>query len=111
MKLYKVKTIDKLLPIFTSEDAVMSAICNGYKDCRFCPLGNFYNDMECECRAPEENMAILEQKGVIETIDIKSLLQKEFENIWDCEIDHPKYQDTVGELMEEAEKAIMGVLE
>lgn len=77
MKLYKVnKTIDDFSPIFTSEDAVVSAVCNEHYECCLCPLGAFYNNRGCECRALEENIAILEQKGVIETIDIKSLLQK-----------------------------------
>lgn len=34
------------------------------------------------------------------------LLQEEFSNIWDCEIDHRKYQNTVGEILTEAVEII-----
>ena len=32
--------------------------------------------------------------------DFEKELHAMFDNIWDCEIDHPMFQDTVGELME-----------
>ena len=32
--------------------------------------------------------------------DFEKELHAMFDNIWDCEIDHPLFQDTVGELME-----------
>lgn len=32
--------------------------------------------------------------------DFEKQLHDMFDHIWDCEIDHPAFQDTVGELME-----------
>ena len=34
------------------------------------------------------------------------LLQEEFSDIWDCEIDHRKYQNTVGEILTDAVEII-----
>ena len=31
--------------------------------------------------------------------DFKQMIQDMFSSIWDCEIDHPMFQETVGELM------------
>ena len=37
---------------------------------------------------------------------IIKLLQEEFSDIWDCEIDHRKFQDTVGEILIKAVEII-----
>lgn len=34
------------------------------------------------------------------------LLQEEFSDIWDCEIDHRRFQNTVGEILIEAVEII-----
>lgn len=34
------------------------------------------------------------------------LLQEKFSDIWDCEIDHRKFQNTVGEILIEAAEII-----
>lgn len=41
-----------------------------------------------------------EQKQIKSPDEFKSLLLGMFDSIWDIEIDHPVFQDTVGELME-----------
>ena len=40
------------------------------------------------------------QKQIKSPDEFKSLLLGMFDSIWDVEIDHPVFQDTVGELME-----------
>lgn len=41
-----------------------------------------------------------EQKQIKSPDEFKSLLLGMFDSIWDVEIEHPVFQDTVGELME-----------
>lgn len=38
--------------------------------------------------------------------EMLKLLQNAFSDIWDCEIDHRKYQNTVGEILTEAVEII-----
>lgn len=38
--------------------------------------------------------------------EMLKLLQEQFSDIWDCEIDHRCYQDTVGEILTEAVEII-----
>lgn len=40
--------------------------------------------------------------------DFEKQLHSMFDHIWDCEIDHPMFQDTVGELMEAVLQAFDG---
>ena len=35
-----------------------------------------------------------------------NLLRKKFADIWDCEIDHRRFQDTVGEILTQAVEII-----
>ena len=38
--------------------------------------------------------------------EMLELLQEQFSDIWDCEIDHRRYQNTVGEILTEAVEII-----
>lgn len=38
--------------------------------------------------------------------EMLKLLQEQFSDIWDCEIDHRRYQNTVGEILTEAVEII-----
>lgn len=38
--------------------------------------------------------------------EMLKLLQEQFSDIWDCEIDHRRYQNTVGEILTEVVKII-----
>ena len=82
------------------EESKLDKIINGLDYCKeregsciSCP-GN----MECWC---DEAIKLLEKQKQIKTPDeFKSLLLGMFDSIWDVEIDHPVFQDKVGELME-----------
>lgn len=37
--------------------------------------------------------------------NFEKMLHEMFDDIWDCEIDHPLFQDTVGDLMREVIEA------
>lgn len=39
--------------------------------------------------------------------EMLKLLQEQFSDIWDCEIDHRRYQNTVGEILTEAIEIIV----
>lgn len=38
--------------------------------------------------------------------EMLKLLQEQFSDIWDCEIDHRRYQNTIGEILTEAVEII-----
>lgn len=38
--------------------------------------------------------------------EMMELLQEKFSDIWDCEIDHRRFQNTVGEILTEAVEII-----
>ncbi len=44
-------------------------------------------------------LELLKEQEVMSLDEFKNELSKMFSSIWDCEIDHPVFQDTVGELM------------
>ena len=44
-------------------------------------------------------IAAMKQQNPIKPEEFKSKLYEMFSSIWECEIDHPVFQDTVGELM------------
>lgn len=44
-------------------------------------------------------VAMLKEQKVMSPDEFKNELLKMFSSIWDCEIDHSIFQDTVGELM------------
>lgn len=47
----------------------------------------------------EEILTFLKEHEVMSPNEFKNELLKMFSSIWDCEIDHSIFQDTVGELM------------
>ena len=66
-------------------------ICPYRKD----PMGH------CQTIVMKDALELLEkQKQIKSPNEFKSLLLGMFDSIWDVEIDHPVFQDTVGELME-----------
>ena len=55
----------------------------------------------CQTIVMKDALELLEkQKQIKSPNEFKSLLLGMFDSIWDVEIDHPVFQDTVGELME-----------
>lgn len=44
-------------------------------------------------------LSLLKDKEVMSPDDFKEKLLSMFSSIWDCEIEHPVFQDKVGELM------------
>ena len=52
-------------------------------------------------KTAKDTLALLKEQEQIKSPDeFKSLLLCMFDSIWDVEIDHPVFQDTIGELME-----------
>ena len=60
---------------------------------------------KCENRVRDALELLKEQKKIKSPDEFKSLLLGMFDSIWDVEIDHPVFQDTVGELMEDVLQA------
>ena len=81
--------------------------CANEQDCRGCPyfsqlyfkkIDGEYNGYRCKCLA--DALTLLKEREVIMTPDeFKAGLKEMFSSIWDCEIEHPVFQDTVGDLM------------
>ena len=46
-------------------------------------------------------IALLKEQGHMTPEEFKDGLLKMFSSIWECEIDHPMFQDTIGELMDD----------
>lgn len=78
-------------------------VCKGlfahaYKDCHTCPYWGSgpHNSSECKELARDAYSLL---KGQMPPDEFQKNLFEMFSSIWDCEIDHPAFQDTVGELM------------
>lgn len=53
----------------------------------------------CMGQMIEDTIALLKEQEPMTPEEFKDGLLKMFSSIWECEIDHPMFQDTVGELM------------
>ena len=47
----------------------------------------------------EQILAVLKERNPMSPEEFEIRLLEMFSSIWDCEIDHPVFQDTVGDLM------------
>ena len=83
------KVIKGLECCLKESDHLYSNPCNG------CP----YDGQECIDRMKADALALLKEQEVMSPNEFKNELLKMFSSIWDCEIDHSIFQDTVGELM------------
>ena len=69
--------------------------------CEDCPYHDLPDEQSCNDTLCLDALSLLkEQKQIKSPDEFKSLLLGMFDSIWDVEIDHPIFQDTVGELME-----------
>ncbi len=78
-------------------------ICLGHGKCDDCGyrIKGSYSTMDCRKPMMRDAITLLKEQEQIKSPDeFKSLLLGMFDSIWDVEIDHPVFQDTVGELME-----------
>lgn len=48
----------------------------------------------------KDALELLKEQEAMTPEEFKNGLLKMFSSIWECEIDHPMFQDTVGELMD-----------
>lgn len=48
----------------------------------------------------DEALALLKEQEIMSPDEFKEKILGMFSSIWDCEIDHPVFQDKVGELMD-----------
>lgn len=72
--------------------------------CRECPYSSECIDYEAiyqtgTAHLAADALALLKEQEVMSPDEFKNGLLKMFSSIWDCEVDHPVFQDTVGELM------------
>ena len=58
----------------------------------------YHSDSEVQNIA-KETLDLLKEQEAMSPDEFKNELLKMFSSIWDCEIDHSIFQDTVGELM------------
>jgi len=58
-----------------------------------------WNTIELPIEEANDILALLKEHEVMSPDEFKNELLKMFSSIWDCEIDHSIFQDTVGELM------------
>ena len=56
-------------------------------------------DDDCEGALCADALALLKEHEVMSPDEFKNGLLKMFSSIWDCEIEHPVFQDKVGDLM------------
>ena len=73
------------------DDAIALLKEQGHKD-------KIFHALEDDWKRLKE--LLKEQEQIKSPDEFKSLLLGMFDSIWDVEIDHPVFQDTVGELME-----------
>lgn len=59
-----------------------------------CDDGGYYYS-----KAIEDAIALLKEREIMSPDKFKEKIVGMFSSIWDCEIDHPVFQDKVGELM------------
>ena len=74
-------------------------------------IGEFYDDEACEETVRylveqdledvgfDVDVKLLKEQEPMTPEEFKDGLLKMFSSIWECEIDHPVFQDTIGELM------------
>lgn len=61
-----------------------------------CP---YYKIGHCAGDLAYDALALLKKQEPMTPEEFKDGLLKMFSSIWECEIDHPVFQDTIGELM------------
>ena len=82
-----VEQAEEILTLLKEQDEINQCL---KKKCVICP--------HCSNCDVDEN-GLLKEHEVMSPNEFKNELLKMFSSIWDCEIDHSIFQDTVGELM------------
>lgn len=73
----------------------------GYCGKNVCHRKNITNDdIRFYAYIMRQAHAMLKEQGHMTPEEFKDGLLKMFSSIWECEIDHPMFQDTIGELMD-----------
>lgn len=83
------------------EKVVKALHCCAHTDganCIYCPYD--IRDTDCTALMSMDILALLKEQEPMTPEEFKDGLLKMFSSIWECEIDHPMFQDTVGELMD-----------
>ena len=89
-----------------SEMVKLEKAIKGLEHCDFGSYGNcyekecpYYQSHDCTDELKNDILALLKEHEAMSPDEFKNELLKMFSSIWDCEIDHSIFQDTVGELM------------
>lgn len=75
-------------------------VLNSMPFCNGCKWETPFSCDECEEAISMAKELLKEHEQIKSPDEFKSILLGMFDSIWDVEIDHPVFQDTVGELME-----------
>lgn len=67
--------------------------------CDGCPYNEGENS-SCLRNIANDALELLKEQKIMSPDEFKEKILGMFSSIWDCEIDHPVFQDKVGELMD-----------
>jgi hypothetical protein len=86
---------EKVIKGLQIERECVSRDCD--RDCGKCDL---VQDRDWLLSVYDDALALLKEQEIMSPDEFKEKIWGMFSSIWDCEIDHPVFQDTVSELMD-----------